>query len=98
MYFWQCELPSSIKSFYFGCAYLWQRKVIELLSIQCASVALIFGNTKSLSSFVSFVYLEIKMDASGALRPLTSFHLINHVFADIGEPFDAIKCPFRLMR
>lgn len=60
---------------------------------------LIFYNTKSLSSFISFVYLEIKMDAGGALWLLTSFDLANHTFfVDIGDPFDAIRHPFQLMR
>jgi hypothetical protein len=80
MYFWQREVTKLYRIILLWLCLSLATKVIELLSIQCALVALIFGNTKSLSSFILFVYLEIKMDAGGALWPLTSFHLINHVF------------------
>ena len=37
-------------SFCFGCVYFWQYEVTEFLSFHYASVARIFGNTKSLNS------------------------------------------------
>jgi hypothetical protein len=69
--------------------YSWQCEFIRLFSYHCASVARIFGDLKSVSSFVIIVYIEVEKDACGDLQLLTSFDLIKYVFADIGGPYDA---------
>ena len=73
-------------TFCFRYMYSWQHEVTRLFSYHCASVARIFGNLKSLSSFDIIVYIEIEKNAHGDLWLLTSFDLIEFVFADIRRP------------
>ena len=40
------------------------------------------------------MYIVVENDAFSAMRMLTIFYRINHVFADIGEPCAANKVPF----
>ena len=70
--------------FSFCYMYSWQCQTNGLFSYHSDSVVCIFALLKSLISFDIIECIEIEKDACGDPWLLTSFDLIEYVFADIG--------------